>query len=122
MIKLGRWTRAEPIPVAINHAAAVAYRGRGAAGKGNYAVVERYTPSRRRWERVSKLGKPRGGIAAATVAGRIVVVGGGLSYSRSVTSLRIRRSEVRILSGALREVPANMHVLGWGPARTDVVL
>ena len=61
-----------------------------AAGKGNYAVVERYTPARRRWERVSKLGKPRGRIAAATVAGRIVVVGGGLSHSRSVTSLRIR--------------------------------
>ena len=46
------------------------------AGRGNLKVVERYVPGRRRWERVPSMRKPRGGIAAATVNGRIVVVGG----------------------------------------------
>ena len=91
-----RWSTGPPMRLAREHLAGAVQDGKlyaiagRAAGKGNYAVVERYTPACRRWERVSKLGKPRGGIAAATVAGRIVVVGGGLSYSRSVTSLRIR--------------------------------
>jgi N-acetylneuraminic acid mutarotase len=47
-----------------------------AAGHGNYAVVEAFDPRRGRWSRVPSMRKPRGGIAAATVGGRIVVVGG----------------------------------------------
>ena len=47
-----------------------------AAGRGHFKVVERYVPARGRWERVPSMRKRRGGIAAATVNGRIVVVGG----------------------------------------------
>ena len=47
-----------------------------ANGLNNFRVVERYVPAKRRWERVPSLRKARGGIAAATVNGRVVVVGG----------------------------------------------
>ena len=46
------------------------------AQRGNLAVVERYVPARRRWERMPSMRKARGGIAAAAANGRIVVVGG----------------------------------------------
>ena len=46
------------------------------AGRGNLKVVERYVPARRRWERVASMRRSRGGIAAASAGGRIVVVGG----------------------------------------------
>ena len=47
-----------------------------AAGQGNFTVVEAFDPAAARWRRVPPMRKPRGGIAAATVRGRIVVVGG----------------------------------------------
>jgi non-specific serine/threonine protein kinase len=47
-----------------------------AAGRGNFTTVERYVPRRRGWERLPDMRKARGGIAAATVQGRIVVFGG----------------------------------------------
>jgi non-specific serine/threonine protein kinase len=55
-----------------------AYVVGGFAGPGGAttAVVERYVPARRRWERLPAMRKPRGGVAAATVDGQIVVVGG----------------------------------------------
>jgi Kelch motif len=71
-----------PMRVAREHLAATVQRGAlyvlagRAAGRGNFAVAERYVPSRRRWERLPAMRKPRGGIAAATVGGRVVVVGG----------------------------------------------
>jgi hypothetical protein len=43
---------------------------------GNLTVVERYLPARHRWERVPDMRKGRSGIAAVTVAGRVVVFGG----------------------------------------------
>jgi N-acetylneuraminic acid mutarotase len=47
-----------------------------AAGVGNFAVAERYLPGARRWERLPDMTTPRGGIAAATVGNRVVVLGG----------------------------------------------
>jgi hypothetical protein len=47
-----------------------------AAGQGNFTVAERYLPDEGRWERLPEMRKPRGGIAAATVGGRVVVFGG----------------------------------------------
>ncbi len=80
--KTGSWSTGPSMRLAREHLAAAVHRGSfyvlagRAAGKGNYAVVERYVPAGRRWLRVRKMRKARGGIAAATVAGRIVVVGG----------------------------------------------
>ena len=77
-----RWSSGPSMRVAREHLAATVHRGAlyvlagRAAGRGNFAVAERYVPVRWRWERVPSLRKPRGGIAAATVSGRIVVVGG----------------------------------------------
>ena len=39
-------------------------------------MAERYDPRRERWESLPDMEKPRGGIAAAVVDGRIVVFGG----------------------------------------------
>ena len=47
-----------------------------AADAGNYAVVEAFEPRSGRWRTLPPMRKPRGGIGAATVGGRIVVVGG----------------------------------------------
>jgi hypothetical protein len=47
-----------------------------AAGQGNFKLVERYDPRSNRWRRLPDMVKDRGGIAAATVKGRVVVFGG----------------------------------------------
>jgi hypothetical protein len=77
-----RWSPGPAMPTAREHLAATVHGGAlyvlagRASGRGNFAVAERYVPARRRWERLPAMRKPRGGIAAATAAGRIVVVGG----------------------------------------------
>ena len=87
-----RWSAGPPMRIAREHLAATVHGGAlyvlagRAAGRGNFAVVERYVPARRRWERVPAMRKPRGGIAAATVSGRVVVVGGEEDAARSPRS------------------------------------
>jgi N-acetylneuraminic acid mutarotase len=68
-------TAREHLAGAVQGGAFYALAGR-AAGRGNFTVAERYVPSRGRWERLPAMRKPRGGIGAATVGGRIVVAGG----------------------------------------------
>jgi Kelch motif len=75
-----RWTVGLPMTIAREHLAGAARGGAfyalagRAAGRGNFKVVERYVVARGRWERVPSMRKRRGGIAAAVVSGRIVVV------------------------------------------------
>ena len=77
-----RWRRRHGMPTPREHLAATAAGGfvyvlAGRAGaKGNFRVVERYNPRRRRWARLPRMAKARGGIAAATVGKRVVVFGG----------------------------------------------
>jgi N-acetylneuraminic acid mutarotase len=47
-----------------------------ASGQGNFSVAERYDPRRSRWQKLPDMNKARGGTAAATVEGRIVIFGG----------------------------------------------
>jgi non-specific serine/threonine protein kinase len=47
-----------------------------AAGEGNFATVERFDTATGTWERLPDMAKPRGGIAAAVVAGDVIVFGG----------------------------------------------
>ena len=47
-----------------------------AVGHGRYRVAERYDPGKRRWARLPRMKKARGGIASAVVGKRIVVFGG----------------------------------------------
>jgi hypothetical protein len=76
------WSAGPPMRVAREHLAGTVLGGAfyvlagRTAQDGNLAVVERYVPAGRRWERVRSMRKARGGIAAAAVKGRIVVVGG----------------------------------------------
>jgi N-acetylneuraminic acid mutarotase len=80
--KRRRWSRGPDMAVAREHLAGAVAGGAfyvlagRAAGLGNFAVAERYIPSKRRWERIADLRKPRGGIAAATVGRRVIVFGG----------------------------------------------
>ncbi|MGH2841121.1 MAG: Kelch repeat-containing protein, partial [Solirubrobacteraceae bacterium] len=114
--KTNTWTTGAPMRLPREHLAAAVHRGSlyvlagRAAGKGNYAVVERYVPATRRWLRVKKMRKARGGIAAATVAGRIVVVGGeeGAGTIAEVEAYDPRRRRWRYL----KRLPTPRHGLG----------
>ena len=65
----------------------------GEEGAGTIAEVESYDPRRRRWRLHKPLPTPRHGLGAVAYEGSIYVLEGGptpgLSYSRSVESLRI---------------------------------
>ena len=78
----GRWSAGPPMEKPREHLACAvaggsvyALAGR-AAGEGNFTIAERYDPASGAWRRVADMGKARGGIAAATVDDRVVVVGG----------------------------------------------
>jgi N-acetylneuraminic acid mutarotase len=76
------WRAGPPMHTAREHLAATAAGGfvyvlaGRAAGKGNFDVLERYDPQQRTWTTLPHMAKTRGGIAAATRSGRIVVFGG----------------------------------------------
>jgi hypothetical protein len=80
--RTGRWGRGPSMATAREHLAGAvagsafyALAGR-AAGRGNFTVAERYLPARDRWERLPDLRKARGGIAAASLHGKVAVFGG----------------------------------------------
>lgn len=111
-----RWSRGPDMAVAREHLAGAvgdgafyALAGR-AAGQGNFAVVERFLPARRRWQRVPEMRKPRGGIAAARVGRRIVVVGGeeGAGTIREVEAYDPERRRW----SRLPDMPTPRHGLG----------
>ena len=81
-----------------------------AAGRGNFATAEAYDPRGDRWRRVPSMHKPRGGIGAATVGGRIVVVGGEEEDGtiREVELFDPRRRRWRRLA----DLPTPRHGLG----------
>jgi len=130
--KTRRWSRGPSMRTAREHLAATVHGGAlyvlagRAAGRGNFAVAERYVPARRRWERLPAMRKPRGGIAAATVNGRVVVVGGeeGAGTIREVESFdprrRLWRHEANLPTprhglGAV-SYRSRIYVLAGGPA------
>ena len=111
--KTNTWSTGASMKLPREHLAAAVHRGSlyvlagRAAGKGNYTYVERYVPAKRRWLRVKKMRKARGGIAAATVAGRIVVVGGeeGAGTIAEVESYDPRRRRWRLHKPASDTAP-----------------
>ena len=96
-IRRRRWRRVRPMPVALNHPTAVAYRGRFYVS-GGYAsadslseptrVLLRYNPRRRRWKRLPPAPTPRAAHAAAVIRGRLYIAGGA-NDSGSLRSLEI---------------------------------
>ena len=81
-----------------------------AAGRGNFAVVEAFDPAAGRWRRVAPMREPRGGIAAASVRGRIVVVGGE-EASGTISEVELYDPRARRWS-RLADLPTPRHGLG----------
>jgi N-acetylneuraminic acid mutarotase len=80
-----RWTRVANMPVALNHAAAVAYRGRVYVLGGyssltglrdEVATLYRYDPRRDRWRRLPSMPTARGALAVGVIGGRLYAAGG----------------------------------------------
>ena len=96
-IRRRRWSRVRSMPVGLNHATAVAYRGRlfvsggyaaetGLAGPTN--VLLRYDPGTRRWRRLPPAPTPRAAHAAAVIRDRLYIAGGA-NDTGSLRSLEV---------------------------------
>jgi N-acetylneuraminic acid mutarotase len=130
-IRRDRWTRVRPMPLALNHAVAVAHRGRlyvhggyrGATGLSSPtdALLE-YDPSRDRWRRLRGSGSARAAHAAAVVGGRLYVAAGANAEGslRSMQSYEFERRRWR-REPALRG-PARNHTAGVAGGRFVYVL
>jgi N-acetylneuraminic acid mutarotase len=103
-IERDRWSRVADMPVALNHAAAVSYRGRvyvvggysSATGLDEeVATLYRYDPRRDRWRRLPSAPTPRGGLAAGVIRGKLYAAGGanasGALATLEVYDFRTRR-------------------------------
>ena len=84
-IERNRWRRVADLPVALNHAAAVAYRGRvyvlggysSATGLSReVATLYRYNPERDRWRRLPSAPTARAALAVGVIRGRLYAAGG----------------------------------------------
>jgi N-acetylneuraminic acid mutarotase len=91
------WRRMRPMPVELNHAVAVAFRGRlyvsggyrGHTGLSQPSrVLLRYNPRANRWRRLPPAPTPRAAHAAAVIRGRLYVAGGA-NDSGSLRSLEV---------------------------------
>jgi N-acetylneuraminic acid mutarotase len=81
----GRWKRVRSLPVALNHAAAVGYRGHvyvvgGYASPDGLtqavATLYRFDPRRSRWTRLPDMPTARAALAVGVVRGRLYAAGG----------------------------------------------
>lgn len=106
-----RWRRVAPMPIAVNHAVAVSYRGdlyvlggytgapfslglpSGGAADASSAFF-RYDPRRDSWSRMPAAPTARGAMAAAVIRGRLYVAGGA-DLGRPLTRLEIFDFESR---------------------------
>jgi N-acetylneuraminic acid mutarotase len=84
-IERDRWRRVADMPVALNHAAAVSYRGRVYVLGGyrsttglseEVATLYRYDPGRDRWRRLPAAPTARAALAVGVIGGRLYAAGG----------------------------------------------
>jgi hypothetical protein len=119
-IRRDRWRRLRPMPLALDHATAVAYRGKLYVHGGypditnthTSAALFRFNPRRNRWKRLRPSPTPRAAEAAAVIGHRLYVAGGA-NDSGSLRSLEIydfRRN--RWLPGPSFPGPARNHTQG----------
>jgi N-acetylneuraminic acid mutarotase len=102
-IERDRWRRVADMPVALNHAAAVAHRG-SVYVLGGYssptglneevATLYRYDPGRDRWRRLPSAPTARGALAAGVIRGRLYAAGGAAG-GKALTTLEIYDFERR---------------------------
>ena len=96
-LRRDRWRRVAAMPVGLNHAAAVAYRGdlyvvggytqRRGLGRETGALL-RYDPARDRWTRLRSAPSRRGAHAAGVIGDRLYVAGGA-EDARPLATLEI---------------------------------
>jgi N-acetylneuraminic acid mutarotase len=120
-IRHDAWRRVRSMPIALNHAVAVAYRGRLYV-HGGYrarrslssasAFLLRYDPSRNRWVRLRSSRTPRAAHAAAVVGGGLYVAGGANAHGslRSLEAYDFRTRRWR--RGPSFAGPARNHATG----------
>jgi N-acetylneuraminic acid mutarotase len=120
-IRRDSWKRVRSMPVGLNHATAVTYRGKlyvhgGYRGRRDLssatARLFRYHPGRNRWTRLPLSSTRRAAHAAAVIRGRLYVAGGA-NASGSLRSLEIynfRRRRWR--RGPSFPGPARNHTTG----------
>ena len=119
-----RWRRLRPMPVALNHAVAVSYRGRlyvhggFPAGQGTVQTIGaqaglyRYEPGSDSWSRLPASPTPRGSHAGAVVGQRLYVAGGA-NAGGSLRSLEVYDfSRRRWSRGPNFPGPARNHAAG----------
>lgn len=96
-IRRRRWSRVASMPRALNHAAAVAYRGRlfvlggftaPHALTGETNVFLAYDPRRDRWTRMPLAPSRRAALAAGVIGGRLYAAG-GVRHRRALRALEI---------------------------------
>jgi N-acetylneuraminic acid mutarotase len=121
-IRRRRWSRERPMPLALNHPTAVAYRGDlyvhgGYEGASTLTAptgaLLRYDPERRRWSRLPASPTPRAAHAVAVIRGRLYAAGGA-NDSGSLSSLEIYDFERRRWSSgpSFPFGPARNHTTG----------
>src|SRR4051794_10719368 len=93
----GKWTRVRALPVPLNHAAAVGYRGHvyvvgGFAGRNGLTnpmkTLYRYDPHEDRWAQLPAMPTARAALAVGAVRGRLYAVGGA-APGKQVATLEI---------------------------------
>ena len=101
-LRRDRWRRVRPMPVALNHPAAAAYRGDvyilgGYTGRGDLrgevASLYRYDPGRDRWSRLPDAPTRRAALAVGVVGSKLYAAGGANSSDGALAhprDLRLR--------------------------------
>jgi N-acetylneuraminic acid mutarotase len=97
-LRRNRWRRVADMPLALNHPAAAAWRGRlyvvggytGAGGglAGESAALLRYDPARDRWSRLPPMPTPRAALAVGVIGNRLYAAGGAAG-GRALTTLEV---------------------------------
>jgi N-acetylneuraminic acid mutarotase len=122
-IRSDQWRPMPPMPVALNHPAAVGYKGRLYVHGGFPGIAEifsfgstsglyRFNPERNRWTQQPSSPTPRAAEAAAVIGHRMYVAGGA-NQTGSVNSLEIYDfHRKRWQPGPSFQGPARNHALG----------
>jgi N-acetylneuraminic acid mutarotase len=120
-IRRRRWTTVRPMPVAVNHPTAVAYRGDLYVHGGYTAnlglteptgALQRYDPTRNRWSRLPSSPTERAEHAVAVIGHRLYAAGGA-NETGSLRSLEIYDFESRRWARGPRfPPPARNHTTG----------
>lgn len=83
--RTGRYEELPPLPRRLNHVGFVAHEGQlyVVGGHGDFLVgadvraeLHRYSPATRRWTQLASMPTARGGVGAAVLDGKLVVIGG----------------------------------------------